>query len=159
MRGLSIHAFMAWASHVSLQPCSAVVLFLLVSACAANGPNGNQAAAEQGSRSAEADLQYYPIEDYQKYPSQIRELLRRHAMENGRCRGNDPDVNEKLRACNRRHRLLLDLERHGWCLGGGRFAAEDHWLPCSKDPNRNGPVSREMPFPEVEGNGVASEGR
>jgi hypothetical protein len=136
------------------------VLLLLNTACNASGPAdnlssdaGQRAPSTQmsGLTDTEADL-YYPSEKYLHFPLQIRDLIRRHEMENDHCRGVDPDEREKYRACNRRHRLLLELERHGWCWGGETgIGVDNHWRPCSEDPYyRNHLVSRELPFPEAE---------
>jgi hypothetical protein len=133
---------------------------MAVSACTAEGWEGNRADAFDGkmapaSASELNDIEashYYPTESYLQYPVQVRALIRRHEMENDHCRGIDPDEREKYRACNRRHRLLLELASHGWCWGGETgVGVDNHWLPCSKDPYyRSHRVSRELPFPEAE---------
>jgi hypothetical protein len=74
-------------------------------------------------------------------------------MEDGRCRDGGEDIREKYRACNRRLRLLLELERRGWCWGQRavklHISANDHWLPCSEDPTRRPGQLGEIPFPEA----------
>ena len=112
------------------------------------------AGTEPGSSAADASLQYFPPENYLKFPPQVRELMRRIDIENGPCQGYG-DVREKYRACNRRHRLLDELERRGWCWGQGAverpISANDHWLLCTKIPTyRPGQLRSELPFPEVE---------
>ena len=149
------------------QPWSALLMFFFASACAARDPTGNQAAIAQRNgfptdlaQMTEVEFNgIYTHEYFLQFPGQARELIRRNMVESTICEGNYPDERERYRACNRRYRVLLELEQLGWCWGGGRISAEEHWLPCSKDPYRNRPLSRELPFPEVEGNGVASEGR
>jgi len=156
---------LTWANEIvarSLPRCLVGPL-LLASACAANGPAGNQAdvadrnqATTQlpGASDAEASLQYLPPENYLKFPPQVRELMRRVDIEDGPCQGYG-DEREKYRACNRRHRLIVELERRGWCWGQGAvevpISANDHWLLCSKIPTyRPGQLRSELPFPEVE---------
>jgi len=138
----------------------AIALCTAVSACTAAGTAGNQSAAVYENKipalvpelsDAEGNL-YFPQESYRKYPAQVRELIRRNEMEDGRCSGPEDAYQEKYRACNRRHRLLLELERRGWCWGGKTgIGVDNRWLPCSEDPYyRNHHVSNELPFPEVE---------
>lgn len=72
-------------------------------------------------------------------------------MENDQCRGGSGDDPETLHACNRRYHLLMTLERRGWCWGGGRIGAEDHWLRCSMDPGyRPGQLGSAPPYSEQE---------
>lgn len=155
----------AWANETagrSLPRCVAGLL-LLATACAANGPAGNQAdvadrneAATRlpGSSDPKAGQQYYPVENYRKYPPQVRELIRRFDMEHGRCRSALPDERENDRACNRRHRIMVELEQRGWCWGQGDvelpFSADDYWLPCVEDPTYRPGQLGETPFPEAE---------
>ena len=112
------------------------------------------AGTEPGSNDADDSLQYFPPENYLKFPPQVRELMRRVDIEDGPCQGYG-DEREKYRACNRRHRLLVELERRGWCWGQGAvevpISANDHWLLCSKIPTyRPGQLRSELPFPDVE---------
>ena len=139
---------------------SPIVLTMPVLACTSEETKVGQAVAEVNEAStsvtpssdAEADL-YFPVENYRKYPRQVRELIRRNEIENDQCRGIG-EGREKYRACNRRHRLLVELERRGWCWGQGavklHISANNHWLPCSDDPTYRPGRLREIPFPEAE---------
>ena len=96
----------------------------------------------------EEELRYFPVSRYHEFPVEVRPFIQRADIENDHCRG-PGDNPETLRACNRRHCAMLELERRGWCRGGGATSAEDRWLPCSQIPG-DPPMERELPFPEAE---------
>lgn len=127
------------AAGASPLPLRLLCLFLLV-ACS---PHSNSEASEDhalrvGDRTAHAlgadsdELKYFPLSKYKKYPDSVRSLIRRADIENDRCRGRFND--QTLLACNRRERIMAELEKKGWCWGGSQVGYSRHWLKCADDP-------------------------
>lgn len=65
------------------------------------------------------------------YPAAIRRLLQRWWVEHEICRGALGSAS--LRACNRRQRVHVELDRRGWCWGGATIEAEMDWVPCAQE--------------------------
>jgi len=80
------------------------------------------------------DLKYFPLSKYQKYPVSVRELIRRADLENDRCREGRSDDPETYYSCNRRGRIMDELEKRSWCRGGADVGYLLHWLKCADDP-------------------------
>jgi hypothetical protein len=95
----------------------------------------------------EEERRYFALSNYLRFPSEDRSLLQRADVENARCRGGLGNVPETFRACNRRHCVMLELERRGWCWGGGDSGATDDWVRCSEIPD-DPPLEPELPYPE-----------
>lgn len=93
------------------------------------------------------EQEYFDISRYADFPPDDRPLLQRANVESSRCRGESGNDPETLRACNRRHCVMLELEARGWCWGGGDSGATDHWVRCSEIPE-DPPMERELPFSE-----------
>jgi hypothetical protein len=80
---------------------------------------------------ADVAQRYFPLERYQNYPESIRPILQAYFVANDQCRG-IPGI-EQMRACNRRQRVHVELDRRGWCWGGATIEAEMHWVPCAQE--------------------------
>lgn len=86
-------------------------------------------SALQAPVAAEA-LRRDPLSAFRDFPLAIRPWLQRAQMEDRRCEAGTGDIDpERLRACNRRYHLLVELERLGWCMPGPR-----RWVRCSELP-------------------------
>lgn len=80
------------------------------------------------------------------HPLDAKPLMNQAEAENDHCRGGHGDNPETMRACNRRQKLLTELERRGWCLEEN---AEQHWVRCADDPDyRPGQYGSEPPYTE-----------
>lgn len=101
-----------------------------VEAWEAAGADGNHQVVTE----TESNADYYAPSNYLKYPDEVRSLIRRADIENGHCRGNSGNNPETLRACNRRERIMAELEKTGWCWGGSQVGYLQHWLKCADDP-------------------------
>ena len=78
------------------------------------------------------DEKYFPIAYYRSYPRPVQRLMQRDNVESNQCRGGSGNDVEILRACNRRDRITVQLERIGWCWGSiQHVGALDHWMRCS----------------------------
>lgn len=76
----------------------------------------------------------------------VKSLMKRAASENARCRGGHGDAPETMRACNNRRKLLIDLEKRGWCPGE---IGEGRWVKCGEYPDyRPGQNGTEPPYSE-----------
>lgn len=110
-----------------------VCLAFVPGGCGAAGRDKNAEAvdeANQPSALTREELErYWPLSNYRRYPAGIRPLLQAADAANDQCRSNPNSAQQ--RACNRRYQNMVALERSGWCWGGGRTSAEDHWLRCA----------------------------
>jgi len=86
----------------------------------------------------------HPPSRYVQFPAAVRPLLRRADIERIQCDGRLP---ANRRACNRWTCIALELERRGWCWGGGESSSEDRWIRCAQIPE-DPPLSRRLPFTE-----------
>jgi hypothetical protein len=97
--------------------------------------NESESYSQTASPPDEDDLRYFPLSKYMKYPEKVRALIRRADMENDRCRGRF-EGSKTLRACDRRDKIMKDLEHRGWCWGGSDVGYLEHWLKCAEDRYR-----------------------
>jgi hypothetical protein len=108
-----------------------------------------------------SDLRYYPLRNYRRLPASVRALLRMADMENGHCGNHTGRDADGFRACNRAWRVMLTLERRGWCWGSEnrmRVSADEHWLRCRDDPAyRPGYLGSHPPFTEREIREIVNE--
>ena len=93
----------------------------------------------------------YPMSRYQRYPNSIQCLLQEDAMASDECEGLPPSDPARYRACNRQYLVSVELERKGWCWGGGDVESNKRWLRCTDDPQyRPESYRQRIPFPESE---------
>ena len=99
-------------------------------------------ADDTSGRAYEEEIQrQFPSSRYFRFPAEDRSLLQRAEIESVHANGGGP---EGMRASDRWHCIALELERRGWCWGGGVIAAHDRWLRCSEMPN-DPRLPRELP--------------
>jgi hypothetical protein len=72
-----------------------------------------------------------PDKNYLTYPATVGRMMQHHDMEVEKCYGYG-DMVASLRACNRRNRLLAQIEDRGWCWGSiDHVSPKGHWAQCS----------------------------
>lgn len=92
-------------------------------------------AGNRYQRKNEVEGDYYSPSNYTKYPKEVRTLIRKAHLENSQCRGGSGNEPATFLACDRRQKIIAELEKKGWCWGGSHVGYLQHWLRCTDDPD------------------------
>lgn len=112
--------------------------------------------SNQGSapREAESDDPLYIAPA--RLTSSEQALADRARWENSQCRGDPGNQAATLAACERRQKLMNQLEKTGVCWGGATIEAKMHWIRCAEDPSFK-PGQFEQPYISEAGRGALKE--
>ena len=133
-----------WKSPLVMRPYFSAFLLstLLLAGC---GPQGREQAKEGNVLVAKNGVPASG-EVSSSAASDLQRLMRTVETENEHCRGGHGDERDTMRACNRRQKLLFELERRGWCF---EETGEVPWQRCVSDPDyRPGQYGEALPSSE-----------